>query len=123
MNSQASMSRAQLEQAEALLRDVLLKDFEGSKEGDAGSLERMMTHIVNMQGAVSISTDVHANAAKRLGDFAVAAQRMVDRRPQSAARLTRLAEVLRAASAGLNESVCATTLAESDETLDTPRVG
>ena len=101
MNSRTSISRAQLEHAEALLRDVLLADFQRDAKSDAVSLGRMLIHIVNIHRAVSIYTDRHANAAKRLGDFAAATSRMTARYPASATKLARLVKCFRAASVGL----------------------
>lgn len=113
MNSQTSISRAQLEHAEALLRDVLLADFQRDAKGDAVSLGRMLVHIVNIHRAVSIYTDRHANAAKRLGDFAAATSRMTVRNPASATKLGRLVKAFRAASLGLRDGPGSTAAASS----------
>jgi uncharacterized damage-inducible protein DinB len=113
MNAQTSMSRAHLEQAEVMLRDVLAHDFAEESGGDSGSLGRMLVHIVNIQRAVSTSTDAHANAAKRLVDFAETTTRMTARKPESAQRLGKLADTLRAASSGLHESLAAEEAAQS----------
>lgn len=104
MNSQTSLSRADLEHAEALLREVLVEDFERDAKTDAGSLQRMLVHLVNMNVAVSTSPEQHANAAKRLGDFAVTTTRMTARHPDAAPRLNRLTHALRTASARLTDS-------------------
>src|SRR6185295_12139287 len=101
MNSQNLQSRARLEQVEALLRDVLLNDFDGESRGEGGSLGRMLVHVVNIHHAVSLTPEGHENAAKRLGDFARTMERLTARKPESAARLARLAEVMRAASSEL----------------------
>ncbi len=102
MNSQTMVSRGRLEHVEALLRDVLARDFEGDTKGDAGSLGRILVHIVNIHHRVSTVPDGHSNAAKRLGDFAVTMDRMASGKPRSAQRLTRLAAALRVARAGMD---------------------
>ena len=101
MNSNTSISRGRLEHAEALLREVLIRDFDSDSTGDAGSLGRILIHIVNMHRAVSTSTDGHENVAKRLGDFAQVMERMKPPNAGSAARLTRLAGALQSAKSGL----------------------
>ena len=68
MNSQASSSRADLEFAEVTLRDILIGEFGVEANADAKSLGRMLIHLVNMQEAICISSECHANMAKRLGD-------------------------------------------------------
>jgi hypothetical protein len=93
-------SRARLEQVEALLRELMTRDFEHDP-ANSGSLGRMLVHIVNIHRSVSLPADDHSNAAKRLGDFALTMDRLKARKPESAIRLARVAEVLRAAGAGL----------------------
>jgi hypothetical protein len=104
MNSRVSISRARLQQAEALLREVLVHDFETAQPAEAGSLGRMLVHIVNMNRAVSMSTDGYANVAKRLGDFANTTSRITVPDADSAARLARLVAALKLAKAGLEDS-------------------
>ena len=101
MNSQVTISRSRLEHAEALLREVLIKDYDDERTGEAGSLGRILVHIVNMQQAVSTSSEGHVNVAKRLGDFAQIMTRVNPPNPDSAARLTRLADALESAKVGL----------------------
>lgn len=101
MNSQISISRSRLEHAEALLRELLSEDFEGEQKGEAGTLNRMLVHIVNMHQAVSTSAGNEANVAKRLGDFAKSMSRVTPPKPESAAKLERLADALYQAKAGL----------------------
>lgn len=108
MEAQAQTSETHLLQAEALLRDVLEKEFEGSTDGDAASLERMRLHLVNMHRAVATSPEVHANVAKRLGDFAMTTTRLAARWPASSVRMTELANTLRAASSELHAASAAT---------------
>lgn len=103
MNSQTSTSRADLEFAEAALREVLVEDFKKEARTDALSLDRMLVHIVNMHEAISSSPERHANVAKRLGDFAITTTRMASRNPDAATRLTRLSQALGAASQRLSE--------------------
>lgn len=104
MNSPEILSRADIENAEGLLRSVLLDDLADGESGDAGSLQRMLAHLVNIHLAVSTSNDRNANAAKRLEDFAVTTTRMAARLPRSAAKLSRLSTALRAASARVRNS-------------------
>jgi hypothetical protein len=104
MNSRTSISRGRLEHAEALLREVLVRDFDSETTGDSGSLGRMLIHIVNMHRTVSTSSDDHRNVAKRLGDFAQAIERVKPPNAASAARLTRLAGALQSARPGLESA-------------------
>jgi hypothetical protein len=107
MNAQSTISRANVEQAEAMLRDVLTDDFGPAPESraDAKSLKRMLVHLVNINVAISCSTERHANAAKRLADFSVTTWRMAARNPNVADKLARLTQALRHASLRLKESV------------------
>jgi hypothetical protein len=104
MNSQTLSSRADLEFAEATLREVLISEFKQEAKADAESLDRMLVHIVNMHEAISNSPERHANVAKRLGDFAVTTNRMAGRHPDAAPKLTRLSQALGNASQRLSES-------------------
>jgi hypothetical protein len=119
MNSQTSLSRADLEHAEALLREILVEDFEREAKTDAGSLQRMLVHLVNMHVAVTTSPELQANAAKRLGDFAVTTTRMTVRNPEVAPKLNRLSHALRTASerlAGAAHDVSAPAPGSGDST-------
>jgi glycerol-3-phosphate dehydrogenase len=102
MNSQTLSSRADLELAEAALREVLIADFGQDAAPDVMSLNRMLVHILNMQEAIATSPEL-ANVAKRLGDFALTTTRMVGRNPEVASKLTRLSQLLGVASARLRE--------------------
>jgi hypothetical protein len=102
MNSQTLSSRADLEFAEAALREVLISEFKQEAKADAESLDRMLVHIVNMHEAISNSPERHANVAKRLGDFAVTTNRMAGRNPVAASKLTRLSQALGNASQRLS---------------------
>ncbi len=98
MHSQISLSRAELEFAEAALRGVLVDEFRKDAKADAKSLDRMLVHIVNMYEAISLSPDRHSNVAKRLDDFATTTSRMAGRNPDAALKLSRLSHSRRAAS-------------------------
>jgi len=102
MNSQVLSSRADLEFAEATLRQVLVEQLKDAK-ADAMSLQRMLVHLVNMHQAISMSPERHANVAKRLGDFARTVERMANRNPAAAPLLSKLAEILRAAGVRLRD--------------------
>jgi len=99
MNSYNS-PRADLEQAEAILRAILRGDFAPDEKPDAATLSRMLVHLVNMQEAIGASTEGHVNIAKRLGDFADTTSRMASRSSNTAPQLTKLSEAFRAASEG-----------------------
>jgi hypothetical protein len=108
MNSQTLSSRADLEFAEATLRQVLVAQFQDAKT-DAMSLHRMLVHLVNMHQAISMSPERHANVAKRLVDFATTVARMANRNPDAAPMLTKLADILRAAGVRLQSTVASAT--------------
>jgi hypothetical protein len=56
-----------------------------------------------MHEALSNSPESHRNVAKRLGDFALTTARMAAKHPQSAFKLARLSDALRAAAERLGE--------------------
>jgi hypothetical protein len=123
MNSQASVSRADLEFAEVILRGMLEEEeFREEAKADAGSLDRMLVHLVNMNGVIGSSPDQHPNAAKRLGDFAATTARMADRHPDVASKLHKLSGALRIAGERLGESVASGANAEpaAQTTAETP---
>ena len=103
MNTKILSSRADLEIAEGSLRSVLIDEFREEAKADAQSLDRMLTHLVNMQGAIGDAPEIHTNVAKRLSDFATTTLRMASRNPEAAAKLTRLSVALRSASERLIE--------------------
>jgi hypothetical protein len=84
-----------------------LRDLCGDREvlrspSDAASVGRMLVHITNINASVLASTEDHANAAKRLNDFAFTLSRMargseLDNEALTS-RLTAVANDLRAAS-------------------------
>ncbi len=75
---------------------------------DAGSVRRMVVHIVNINLSVLASTHDHLNATKRLKDFAFTLARIArNAEPPSeelTTRMARVAENLRAASDELERS-------------------
>ena len=107
MDSQLMSSRADLEIAEAALRDVLVEEFQDEAKPEAKSLGRMLVHLVNMHEAIGTSPERHANVAKRLSDFAITTTRMANRSPEAAPKLKRLAQALDTASSRLGQSVAA----------------
>jgi hypothetical protein len=104
MYSQTPSPRADLQIAEAALREVLVEAFKQDAKADAMSLDRMLVHIVNMYEAIDTSPDRLANVAKRLDDFATTTARMADRNPAAAPKLSKLSEALRATSVRLRTS-------------------
>lgn len=97
MNAQALLSRADLEFAEAALREVLVGEFRQDARADASSLDRMLIHLVNMREAINTSPARYADVARRLGDFEINTTRMASRNPDAAPALTRLSQALGAA--------------------------
>jgi hypothetical protein len=69
---------------------------------DAGSMARILVHIKNINSSVLASTDDHANAAKRLNDFATALARIARNteapNEQLVTRMSSVASDLRSAS-------------------------
>jgi hypothetical protein len=105
MNSQTSVSRSDVEHAEALIRALIAGDFGARAQADAKSLARMLVHLVRIQTAITASPERHANAAKRLQDFSVVTWRMTARNPEAAEDLTRITHALRTAGVRLKESI------------------
>jgi uncharacterized damage-inducible protein DinB len=105
MNSQTSVSRSDVEHAEALIRALIAGDFGTRAAADAKSLARMLVHLVRIQTAISASPERHANAAKRLQDFSVVTWRMTARNPDAAEDLTRITHALRTAGLRLKEAL------------------
>src|SRR5262245_7267312 len=104
MNSQTCSSRAELEFAEAAIRDVLVDEFKRDAKTDAMSLDRMLVHITNMNEALTSSPESHSNVAKRLDDFATTTAKMAGRNPLAAAKLSRASGLLRAVSLRMRAS-------------------
>jgi glycerol-3-phosphate dehydrogenase len=103
MNSQTLSPRADLEVSEIALREVLVDSFKQDAKADAMALDRMLAHLVNMNEALSTSSQDDANVAKRLGDFAATATRMASRNPDAAPKLLKLSQALTTASQRLRE--------------------
>lgn len=99
----------QLDHAKVELHEIVLQNQGTGGTLDAGSLGRILAHIDNIDRSVSASTQDHANAAKRLNDFAVAIARMAKRaatpNPDLTARMARLSEMLQNAGAQLARSL------------------
>ncbi|MDF3020886.1 MAG: hypothetical protein K0Q92_2189 [Steroidobacteraceae bacterium] len=76
--------------------------------GDCGSVARITAHVTNINSSVLESTRDHANASKRLNDFATTLTRMAHKTaPADASLVSRMllvAASLRGASAELAES-------------------
>ena len=93
-----------LELAESQLRDIFQLHLPNAPM-EAGSLGRMLTHVVNIRKSVTASNQDHMNAAKRLGDFGLTLDRMAKRaapgQEDVAERMIRLANTLRTAAAEL----------------------
>src|SRR5688572_7418620 len=103
MNTQPTPAHQVLETAKLSLQDVLDETFRSEANAEAATLDRMLVHLKNMDAAIEAAPDVQANIVKRLGDFAVTASRMAVHNLAAAPKLTRLADVLRAASQRLRE--------------------
>jgi hypothetical protein len=96
-----------LDQAEAQLREIVGQGLPDAPM-DASTLSRITIHIANIKRSVSTSSEDHANAAKRLGDFSDTVTRMAKRaKPDEkdmAARMSDLAHTLRSAGTALANS-------------------
>jgi hypothetical protein len=69
-----------VEQARNLLRAVFKHEQTRDPRGsDAGTLERMLGHLHNIEKSVTASMEDHVNASKRLRDFADTLERMKER--------------------------------------------
>jgi hypothetical protein len=90
-----------LENAESQLLEICERHEQFGTPIDTGSLGRMAVHIRNISRSVGESTRDHANAAKRLADFATTLGRIAkNSSPGSeelARRMSALAETLRTA--------------------------
>jgi hypothetical protein len=81
-----------LDRAGAQLRDICEQHGQLGESLDTGSLSRMIAHIENINRAVCTSTRDHANAAKRLTDFAVTLDRIARHSPPTAEELAQRLE-------------------------------
>jgi soluble cytochrome b562 len=76
---------------------------------DAGTLERMLGHLHNIEKSVTASMEDHVNASKRLRDFAETLERMKERlttapHQEQVAQINSLITALRKASTELGAS-------------------
>jgi hypothetical protein len=97
-----------LESAITQLRNIC-SDREVLKSSiDAGSVTRILVHLVNISTSVLASTQDHVNASKRLNDFAVALARIAKKSDAPnevlTTRMTSVSETLRGASEELARS-------------------
>jgi methyl-accepting chemotaxis protein len=94
-----------LDLAAAQLRDLCEQRDRFAPPLDAASLERMITHIRNINRSVNASTDDHSNAAKRLTDFSMVLGRIARNAPQGSEdvvdRMRSIAETLKTTGARL----------------------
>ena len=80
MNSELARQPNPVEQARNLLRVVFKHEQARDPRGsDAGTLERMLGHLHNIEKSVTASMEDHVNASKRLRDFAETLERMKER--------------------------------------------
>jgi hypothetical protein len=90
------------------LREICERHQQYETPIDTGSLGRMIVHIGNINRSVSASSHDHANAAKRLKDFATTLGRIGKRQPPPcedlATRISDLVETLTAAGTELASS-------------------
>lgn len=118
MSDTSQILESPLEQAVEQLQD-LAQRHQVNAPAEASSLVRMLAHIMNMKRAVMTSTQDHANAAKRLGDFSQTLGRMAERaRPTDeavAARLKQLEATLGTAGRQLANGDAAARWAFSEE--------
>ena len=103
MNQQTSSPQADLQAAEDAMRDAI-RTPDAITTPDAGSLDRMLVHVINMREAISSSPERHVNVVKRLNDFALTTNRMMSRHPGATPQLARVSEALRTASQSLQAS-------------------
>ncbi len=109
-----------LEDAEAQLREIFQRRLPKAP-AEAGTLGRILAHVVNIRRSVRESSLDHVNAAKRLGDFAMTINRMAQRLFPSdhdtAARMTGLADSLRAAGDSLASNGAAPQAARTTDSV------
>lgn len=104
MDDVSGMRDNPLNHAEAQLREICATPARLDAAIDAGSLNRMLVHIRNINASVCSSTRDHVNAAKRLSDFAAALGRMASKSSidaELAARIEHVAATLRDAGADI----------------------
>jgi len=80
MSSESARQPNPVEQARDLLRIVFKHEQARDPRGtDAGTLDRMLGHLHNIERSVTASMEDHVNASKRLRDFAETLERMKER--------------------------------------------
>ncbi len=109
-----------LEDSETRLREIFQRRLP-SAPAEAGTLGRILAHVVNIKRSVSESSLDHVNAAKRLADFASTinrmAQQLLTTDKDTAARMTELATTLTLAGAQLSGQGATTQLASAVEAV------
>jgi dsDNA-specific endonuclease/ATPase MutS2 len=110
MNSELARQPNPVEQARNLLRVVFKHEQARDPRGsDAGTLERMLGHLHNIEKSVTASMEDHVNASKRLRDFAETLERMKERlstapHQEQVSQINSLIAALRKASTELGAS-------------------
>jgi len=109
MNTEFARQPNPVEQARNLLRVVFKNEQARDPRGsDAGTLERMLGHLHNIEKSVTASMEDHVNASKRLRDFADTLERMKERlaapHQEHAMQIGALITSLRKASSELGAS-------------------
>ena len=109
MNTEFARQPNPVEQARNLLRVVFKNEQARDPRGsDAGTLERMLGHLHNIEKSVTASMEDHVNASKRLRDFADTLERMKERlstpQQEHATQVGALIAALRKASTELGAS-------------------
>ena len=110
MNTELARQPNPVEQARNLLRTVFKHEQTRDPRGsDAGTLERMLGHLHNIEKSVTSSMEDHVNASKRLRDFADTLERMKERlaiapHQEYAMQIDALIASLRKASSDLGAS-------------------
>ena len=110
MNTELARQPNPVETARNLLRVVFKHEQARDPRGsDAGTLERMLGHLHNIEKSVTASMEDHVNASKRLRDFAETLDRMKERlttapHQEQVAQINALVAALRKASTELGAS-------------------
>lgn len=94
MSDTTQIQQNPLDHAETQLREICESHAQFEESIDAGSLNRMLVHIRNINASVSASTRDHVNAAKRLTDFSVTLGRLASKSsPVNAELSTRISDL------------------------------
>ncbi len=106
MSDTTQIQENPLAHAELQLREICESHAQFDEAIDAGSLNRMLVHIRNINASVTTSTRDHVNAAKRLTDFSVTLGRLATKSSTLNAdlsmRIANLAGMLRSAGAEIS---------------------